>query len=270
MASEVQKLQVRVNDPRKRLPALYGLAVGISEYYTSDINLEYAKKDALDFASALKKSGAGLFTNVDVTTLVDGQATRAGIEKAFKTLSAKVQTEDVFVLFLAGHGDIKDGKYYFIPHEVNIINMDALFSQSLGEESLRRYINSIEAQKSLVLLDTCHSGAFNTRSLEQKSALDRLVNATGRNLITATDEEQYALEGYHGHGLFTHVLLSALGGNADRACGNGDGYVGVREIADYLQKEVPRISQDTYEYRMVPMSRMEGLPFDIGCSGDSR
>ena len=94
------------------------------------------------------------------------------------------------------------------------------------------------------------------------------MNATGRNFIAATTKGKYAMEGYHKHGLFTHVLLSALNGDADRApCGNGDGYVGVREIADYLQKEVPRISYDTWHYRMVPMPRMEGQPFDIGCSG---
>jgi hypothetical protein len=51
--------------------------------------------------------------------------------------------------------------------------------------------------------------------LEQPAALGRLIVATGRTVLTASTSDKPALEGYHGHGVFTYALLDGLS-HADR------------------------------------------------------
>ena len=47
-----------------------------------------------------------------------------------------------------------------------------------------------------------------------KTAINKLVRATGRATIVASSKDQVALEGYEGHGVFTYILLEALNGDA--------------------------------------------------------
>jgi hypothetical protein len=45
--------------------------------------------------------------------------------------------------------------------------------------------------------------------MAEKTAISKLIRATGRATIVAATEEQMALEGVKGHGAFTYVLLQA-------------------------------------------------------------
>ena len=181
-------------------------------------------------------------------------------------MADKVQPNDVFVLYLAGHGTVMDdGRYYFIPWELRYENQEALRNESLDQTKLRKLLGSILAQKSLVLLDTCNAGAFAVRGLSEKAAIDRLMQATGRNVLAASSKNQWAFEGHGGHGVFTYALLQGLGGSADQR-GDGDGMVSVRELADFVRDEVPRITMEKWHYRQIPMRQMHGDPFPIGYS----
>jgi uncharacterized caspase-like protein len=75
----------------------------------------------------------------------------------------------------------------------------------------------MKAKKSIILLDTCRSGALTagyTRSRIDERLLEamvgRLYEATGRPVLTAAAEGKPAFEGYEGQGVFTWALLDAL------------------------------------------------------------
>jgi len=255
-----------------RRPALYVLAVGITNYRDSALQLHYAASDAQEVVQTLQRRGQGLFTSVSVTPLLDGDATLRGIDAAFQDLAARVQEHDVFVLHLAGHGMTIDGVYYFIPWDMVYTNQQALQSGSVHQDRLAQWLGLIKAQKSFVVLDTCHSGAFvtaapgmlptlaSTRGLEEKGAIDRLMRATGRAVLAAATARQFALEGYEGHGVLTHVLLQGLGGKAaDR-----DGLITVNELITYVSSEVPRLTMAKWGYEQFPMHQSQGQPFAIG------
>jgi WD40 repeat protein len=211
----------------ERRPALYVLALGISDYRDSALQLRYAADDARAMVDTLRRQGQRLFTEVEVTPLLDRDVTLGNLEAAFRDLTGKVQAHDVFVLYLAGHGTTLDGEYHFIPADVIYENTQALRAGSVQQERLQRWLGAIQAQKSLVLLDTCASGTFVTalsgtviqlasaRDLSEKGAIDKLMRATGRAVIAASTERQFALEGHAGHGVFTYVLLQGLRGEAD-------------------------------------------------------
>ena len=207
--------------------------------------------------------------------LLDRDVTLGKLEATFRDLAGKVQAQDVFILYLAGHGMTLDGEYHFIPADVIYENALALRAGSVQQERLQRWLSAIPAQKSLVLLDTCASGAFVTalsgtvtqlasvRGLSEKGAIDKLMRATGRAVIAASTEQQFALEGHSGHGVFTYALLEGLGGKADIE-GDGDGAITVDELSAYVAKEVPRITLQKWGYEQFPMRQVGGMPFSIG------
>jgi uncharacterized caspase-like protein len=126
----------------------------------------------------------------------------------------------------------------------------------------------IKARKSVIILDTCYAGAASslsglpnlvaTRGLGEKTAITRLMRATGRAVLAASSDKQLALEGHQGHGYFTSALLQGLGGQAD---GDKDQQIDILELASFLDREVPRISRD----RQFPVLETQGLKaFPIG------
>src|SRR5947209_2593898 len=74
----------------QRRPTLYLLTIGVSNYTHADgsnlKNLPAAAKDARDLAAALLGQDRKLYERIVHLTLTDGQATRAGVERALGRL----------------------------------------------------------------------------------------------------------------------------------------------------------------------------------------
>ena len=244
------------------------LVVGINNYWDSDLKLNYSVPDAKSIAQKLKHHGEGLFKKVEIVSLLDEKGTRKELHKAFKTLSKRVHSYDVFVFYMAGHGVAMDGRYHFIPWKFQYINKDSVAEHALVEKDLQSWLAMIPALKSLVIMDTCNSGAFSivaSRSgLAEKGAIDRLMRSTGRAFLAASTKEQVAMEGIGGHGVFTYALLNALGGEADRESGNRDGETDINELAKYVGDTVPSITHKKWGYRQIPMQDLQGQSFPIG------
>jgi len=127
-------------------------------------------------------------------------------------------------------------------------------------------VNRIKAKKAILLLDTCESGSLTTVQLasarggfEQKSAVGRLIQATGRTTLTAALENQPALEGYRGHGVFSFAMLDALA----RGDCNGDGLLQVTELIQHVDDLVPDLTFKRWHTRQVPQSQFQGTNFAL-------
>jgi uncharacterized caspase-like protein len=177
--------------------------------------------------------------------------------------------QDVFILYLAGHGVTLDGRYYFLPQDFRYYNDDALRTNAVNQDHLQQWLANIPARKSLVLIDTCESGSFQQspvvamRGMAEKTAVAKLTRATGRATIVASTDKQPAVEGYRGHGVFTYVLLEGLQ-HADAQYGNHDGYTGLFELAAYVNDQVPTITMNAFNYEQIPQVQMMGTDFPIG------
>jgi uncharacterized caspase-like protein len=97
----------------------------------------------------------------------------------------------------------------------------------------------------------------------EKTAIDKLMRATGRATIVAATDSQPAMEGYQGHGVFTYVLLQALR-RADASHGNRDGITGIFELAAYVDDQVPVITQQAFKFEQFPQVHLVGSDFPIG------
>lgn len=106
-------------------------------------------------------------------------------------------------------------------------------------------------------LATGHHGA--TRGLEHKAALGRLIQATGRTILTASTATQDAYEGYGGHGVFTFAILDALA----RGDTNSNGLIELAKLIQHVDGVVPAITERRWGARQFPQTNMVGSNFSL-------
>ncbi len=99
-----------------------------------------------------------------------------------------------------------------------------------------------------------------TRGLTDYTAVKLLQRAVGSAVFAASSDTQLAFEGYKGHGLFTYVLMDGLRGKADI---KKDGYITVLGLADYVEENVTKLSEEIFKRQQTPMIQT-GANFPIG------
>ena len=166
-----------------------------------------------------------------LTDTTERKPTYRNLKWALGTFLARsAQKDDTVLIFFAGHGAPevdqrgleRDGlAKYLIPSDAD---PEDLYATALPMDELQTIFARLEAERVVVFLDTCYSGAAGGRtfaSLRTRAGsvddlfLERLARTKGRAIITASRPNEVSLEvGEYGHGLFTYYLLQGLGGAA--------------------------------------------------------
>lgn len=200
-------------------PKLYVLAIGVSKYANASLRLNYAAKDARDFAAALAAQKDGLYRDVAAKILTDEAATKDEILDALDWITKETTSKDVAMVFLAGHG-VNDqiGQYYFLPFNADT---EKLKRSGVAFSDIRSTVEAL-AGKTLFFVDTCHSGnAMGSRRGNAAPDITGLVNElasaeNGAVVFAASTGNQYSLEdAAWGNGAFTKALIEGLNGGAD-------------------------------------------------------
>jgi len=239
---------------------LHILAIAVNEYKDNDLKLNYSINDATQMLKTIQTVSKPLFNKIHTYKLFDKDVTKQNIKDIFKTI--KSTREDVFLLYIAGHGitDQYNGNYYYIPYDfISKDDKKVVQKQGVGQRDLMLGLSNITALKSLVLLDTCNSGSFVEANM-QKTTTNRLAKATGRATISASSKTQIALEGYKGHGVFTYTLLEALKGKGYK----NDSKITTNELSDYVEDTLPNRTYEKWGYKQLPQKSMYGVDFNIG------
>lgn len=230
-------------------PGLHVLAIGINAY-PGDLRLDCAVNDATGLSQTLDSKGKPIHRQVQARIVTDKQATRAGILEGFAWLRKQVKSQDVAVIFYAGHGHHdSEGRFYMLPPDVNV---DRLEETAFSGEELRKQLDELPCRV-LLLLDACHAGAKRNSSLisaarKQTGALsDELVREladddSGVVVMCAAMGNQESRESTDvKHGYFTLALIEGLSGKADY---NKDGLVYLTELDLYVDNRVRELSKD--------------------------
>jgi len=247
-------------------PELHLLTVAVNAYRDGDLRLKYALPDADALAEQVQAKGKGLFNKVHLHTLRDGDVTKERLAKTFADIGSKMKREDVFLLFVAGHGitDEKEGAYYFLPADFRYTGEGAVQKQGVSMTDFRNMLANVQAMKSLILLDTCNSGSFAdaiaSRGMTEKTAITKLSRAVGRATIVASSKSQVALEGYEGHGAFTWTLLEGMKGKA----ADQGGKITINTLATFIEEELPKLTFKKWGYEQIPQKTLQGMDFQIG------
>ena len=144
------------------------LVIGLGEQQDKAWNKINGDKDVPLVQGMLKSAGFK-----SVTTLVNRQATKVGIVRAFKRMTASCKHGDVVYIHYSGHGqqmtdvhnDEKDGlDECWIPYDA-YRKASATYhgEKHLTDDELNVYLNAIRHKigargKLLVVIDACHSG----------------------------------------------------------------------------------------------------------------
>ena len=83
----------------------WALIIGIDKYYSVQ-NLDYATADAISIQELLINKYN--FSSPNVQLLLDRKATKAGILKAFSTITKNAGENDRVLIYFAGHGETLD------------------------------------------------------------------------------------------------------------------------------------------------------------------
>ncbi|VFM95833.1 MAG: Putative peptidoglycan binding domain-containing protein [Candidatus Kentron sp. G] len=222
-------------------PKLYVLAIGVSDYEDNRLDLQFAAQDARDFAAVLKRRGPGLYREVEVKTLPD-----AGGDRVFDGLDwlrAEVTAKDVGILFLAGHGvNDADGDYYFLPRDADTRR---LRRTAVEYHDIKKTVSRLPG-KSLVFIDTCHSGNIMgaRRGVADINAVihDLASAENGVVVFASSSGRQYSLEhAKWGNGAFTEALVEGIDGKADYT---RDDTITINELDLYLSERVKELTRN--------------------------
>jgi uncharacterized caspase-like protein len=253
-------------------PTLHVLAVGVTNYRDGALRagVRFAADDARAVAAALSDQRRAVADQVaEPVVLIDEEATRQRIVTELRAMAARVKPSDLFVLHLAGHGvSLEDGDYHFLPVDVIYRNEEDLRRLGLSGPELNDLLRSIKANKTVVLLDTCSSGAFNLsgRSLGDKGSISRFARLNGRVVLAAAGDKAMALESEDNQrGIFSGALISGI--TTGKANSNRNETIEISELADFVEAEVVRITRKLFQYEQFPMRIIHGRNFPVARTG---
>lgn len=228
---------------------LWAVVIGVSSYrnLNKEQQLQYAHRDAQDFAAFLRSPNGGGFPANQVSVLLNQDATVSAMRSALGTaLPRSVEPDDVVVIFFAGHGVVEgDRDGYLLAHDSDPQN---LYATAMPIAELDRIVTErIKARSVILIADACHAGklGWTSRSTEAQTMVNRYMEEVGKTgqgvlRILGSRADQRSYEGEHwggGHGVFTHFLLKGLKGEADK---DKDGVVRAAEVLEYLSEMVPK------------------------------
>jgi uncharacterized caspase-like protein len=241
---------------------LHLVLVGINRYKNNALNLTYAEPDATGMRDFFRsKAVKQIFKEVHVYSLLNDQATGAGIRRLFGEIEKKAQPQDTLLIYFAGHGDTAGEEWYFIPHDAVTPEIEAdLKRDGISNTAISEAIKRCKAQKVFVMIDACKSGKLilAMRSTEARKALVQLARSTGTYIISASTDQQYAAEIKElGHGVFTYTLLEGLQGKG------GEKKVTVEGLIHYVKNRLPELTEKHRGSAQYPVSWGSGMDFPI-------
>lgn len=186
------------------------LAIGVNdEHYTTrwteTQSIAFAERDAEAMHSFLLSAWEGSDPSHH-RRLTGLAATRAGIGDAVAQFGSG--RYDHFTLFVAGHGVLSQGRAFFCLADGTFEN------PGLDASLLNEILLAIPADQILVFIDACHAEDV----LFGCTFFTALRGATARHFMCGCRGVQRSWEHEPlGHGIFTWVLLEALGAGGDAA-----------------------------------------------------
>ncbi|MBO0797366.1 MAG: tetratricopeptide repeat protein [Blastocatellia bacterium] len=238
---------------------LWAVVIGVSSYKNLGPNdqLQFAHRDAEDFAAFLRSPNGGGFPSNQLTLLTNETATLSAVRSALgTTLPRSVEPDDMVIIFFAGHGVVEgEGEGYLLAYDSEPQN---LYATALQVSELNRIVSErLKARTIILITDACHSGSLGwaARGTRESTALiNRYLDEVGKSgkgvfrlLASRADQLSYEDKRFGGgHGCFTWFMLEGLRGKADR---DSDGFVRIGELIDYLSEAVPNATQSLQQPR---------------------
>ena len=276
---------IQISKKEHKQPQFFAVVVGIGEYANDNINLKFPVADAEAISKAVSLGAQNLFKDRShVYTLTSGgdeRPTKDNLKAVFQDIANKASSEDIILLYLAGHGISTSGDggdFYFLTADAMSANQEAYRDEQIRKETTIStnewvaWLKDIPALKQVMILDACGSGKavdnlIAMRDIEpsQIKAIDRMKDRTGMYIISgcAADAVSYEASQY-GQGLLTYALLQGMKGAALKE----DQYVDVSTILNHARESVPQLAKGIGGIQTPQLLQPKSGSFDIGILND--
>ena len=231
-----------VTDGYRSPGRLFVLGTGVDKYRQSDINLDFATVDVQTIVKYLNAGSKGIHKETLSQVVFDSRATKRDIMGKLAELE-KSNPEDSVILIFAGHGQILDGEWYFLPHDVDLAQIK---KTAIAAKEIQDALVNAPAKRIFMMVDACNSGAgidsFNRFRAFQRRFAQELGRNAGITVLTATRRDQQAAELTElGHGVFTHVVLEGLSGRALSVA--GEDKISAHQLANFVGSNLEKVAQ---------------------------
>jgi uncharacterized caspase-like protein len=220
--------------------AKVALLIGVSDYEPGLDPLPSAVKDVEALQQVLTNSEMGGFNADDITVLRNPD--RQTMADAIYRLFTNHKKDDLVLLYFSGHGVIDDsGEFYFASRSTRKDDGKLVPTTALEAQLIHRWMERLGgAQRQVIILDSCFSGAF-AKGVKAKDSgsvnVEQFLGGKGRAILTASTSTQYALaQDGMDLSVYTHYLVEGIRtGGADQ---DDDGWIGVEELHAYASSKV--------------------------------
>jgi formylglycine-generating enzyme required for sulfatase activity len=173
----------------------HALLVGVSEFVDTRLaRLNAPINDVIKLKGILEDSSRGGFDSVDLSPNEDFLAVRDRLSHFYHERAP----DDLLLLYYSGHGILGRGNRLFLATTGS--SVDAPRARSISANEIREFIEECRAERQIVVLDCCHSGAF--AGPGKAGAPPPAITAetfssagTGLYVLAAADTLQYAWDG---------------------------------------------------------------------------
>ena len=235
----------------------WAFLVGINQYRDPQIaNLNYCVSDVTAMEQVLTQAG---YTMVCLRDDLDPRGPRfpnyKNIEDEFLQLAARVEPDDLLLVYFACHGTRQgDGVPRLLAEDTRLAKLEI---ESIAVAEVEQAMRDTGAGRLVMILDACHMVlGTEQRSLADPEFVRNVYElATGFALIAASTDQQGAYElGDLEHGLLNYYLLQGLTGQAENEAA---GFVTVGSLQRYVMNELKKKTVEL-GYQQQPMGRAEG------------
>lgn len=214
----------------------WAIIVGINDYEDPGLpDLRYGVQDAKLVHKVLTQAPDG-FGPGNVILLTDDQPdvlrrpTRSGIIRFLTTWFAEPVAGDTILFYFAGHGAESQGQSFLLPSDATLANPGLT---GLQLEMVKECLRQCKAEKKVLVVDSCHSGAGRDVGVMGATTAQTLFEkAKGLVTLASCGQEERSYEwDEKGQGAFSYFLAEGLLGAADR---DGDRSVVTGELNWYV------------------------------------
>ncbi|MDH0849475.1 caspase family protein [Delftia tsuruhatensis] len=227
------------------------LLVGVSEYQRISSLPDAIQNDVKDVAATLSSPTYCGYSQENVVSLLNADATRNAVLEGLSDLAARAVEDDTVCVYFSGHGTVfesPDGD------DSALLTVDSDLSDVAGTAissgDLATALGQIKAERVLVFIDSCHAGGTRIakgltddqghefKSGYSETAFAKLAVGRGRALMAScrADEESSVILGAR-NSVFTTALLVGLRGAAEK---DGSGVIKVFDLFEYVADKVPK------------------------------
>ena len=199
-------------------------------------------KDVARLHRALVDAESGLFDDDHVRLVTE--RTSDELLDELDTFFGSAHRDDLLLLYYSGHGLLDHRNQLYLCGRTT--RSDRLLRTAVSNVRINEFIAQSVARCTVIVLDCCSSGMFKGGDVGQQLA------GPGRYVVSSTRGSELANDAATSTGtsLFTEYMVTGLLGEAEDL--NEDGYVDLREIYDYVRKQL------TSHTRQVPHCRFDG------------